>query len=104
MDILTNFDKLNPYNNKNKVQENSSIQSNQAPKSDSGEQQSDKVELSSKAQELSRITKAVEESSDVRADKVSQLKEKVARGEYKPDSRETAANMLRQEAELFGIY
>jgi negative regulator of flagellin synthesis FlgM len=102
MDILTNFDKLNPYT-KNKVQESSTTQNNQAQKGESAEQQSDKVELSSKAQELNRITKAVEESSDVRAERVAELKAKVAQGEYKPDSRETAANMLREDMNMFGI-
>lgn len=103
MDILTNFDKLNPYA-KNKVQESSTVQNNQTQKGESAEQQSDKVELSSKAQELNKITKAAEESSDVRSDKVAELKAKVAQGEYKPDSRETAANMLRQDIEVFEIF
>jgi negative regulator of flagellin synthesis FlgM len=102
MDILTNFDKLNPYT-KNKVQESSTTQNNQTQKGEPAEQQNDKVELSSKAQELNKITKAVEESSDLRSDKVAELKARVAQGDYRPDSRETAANMLREEMNLFGI-
>ena len=40
------------------------------------------------------------QASDVRADKVRELKEKVRAGTYQPDIRKAAANLIRDDLHL----
>jgi len=57
-------------------------------------QQPDEVILSSKAQELSQALRAIKALPEVREDKVKELSERIASGEYKVDSRELADRII----------
>ncbi|WP_371372086.1 flagellar biosynthesis anti-sigma factor FlgM [Sporomusa aerivorans] len=57
-------------------------------------QQPDEVILSSQAQEFSQILRTAKGLSDVREDKVKELSEQIAKGEYKVDSRELAERII----------
>ena len=57
-------------------------------------QQPDEVILSSQAQEVSQHLRTIKGMSEVREDKVQELSEKIASGEYKVDSRELADRII----------
>lgn len=57
-------------------------------------QQPDEVILSNKAQELSKALQTIKALPEVRADKVKELSERIAAGEYKVDSRELADRII----------
>ena len=61
----------------------------------------DKVELSSQGQALNQVRQAAEQESDVRQEKVEQLKQQVQNGQYNPDSEKTAQAMLQQELDIW---
>ena len=54
----------------------------------------DTVELSSMAKDVSKARTAVDQTSDVRTEKVEALKEKVISGEYKVDADKVAQKMV----------
>lgn len=54
----------------------------------------DRVELSSSSMDVRKIQEVLQETPEVRLDKVQELKEKIAGGEYHVDSRELADKML----------
>ncbi|MDF2571195.1 MAG: flagellar biosynthesis anti-sigma factor FlgM [Sporomusa sp.] len=60
----------------------------------SSSQRPDEVILSSEAQELSQILRKVKDLPEVREDKVKDLSERIAKGEYKVDSRELADRII----------
>jgi negative regulator of flagellin synthesis FlgM len=60
--------------------------------------QPDSVSLSDSALSLSRASKAVSHTSDVRQDRVAALKASIASGTYSVDSRSLAKSMLREGA------
>jgi len=60
--------------------------------------QADSVSISDSARALSSATRAVADSSDIRADKVAALKAAIADGTYSVDSRTLAQSMLRAGA------
>lgn len=62
----------------------------------------DRVTLSDGARLLSVATRTAQDASDVRADKVAELKAQVEAGTYQPDSRKIAEKMLTMESDLFG--
>jgi len=60
----------------------------------SGSVQSDRVELSSGSLEVQKVRDILEQTPEVRADKVKTLKEQIARGEYRVDAHGLADRML----------
>ncbi|SMC39789.1 flagellar biosynthesis anti-sigma factor FlgM [Sporomusa malonica] len=60
----------------------------------SSSQRPDEVILSSQAQELSQILRTAKGLPEVREDKVKELSERIANGEYKVDSRELADRII----------
>lgn len=54
----------------------------------------DKVELSIGSQDVQRITEILEQTPDVRVDKVQALKEKIASGDYTIDPHRLADSMM----------
>jgi negative regulator of flagellin synthesis FlgM len=54
------------------------------------------VTISPKARELSLARAVVDETPDVRADKVAEFKARIASGEYKPDAGRIADGMLKE--------
>ena len=57
---------------------------------------SDETGISDGARELSRAREAVEQSSGERLDRVQELRQQIARGEYNPDPREVAKKILER--------
>ncbi|WP_425058509.1 hypothetical protein SCACP_31640 [Sporomusa carbonis] len=57
-------------------------------------QRPDEVILSSQAQELSQIVRTIKGLPDVRDDKVQDLSERIASGEYKVNAKELAERII----------
>jgi negative regulator of flagellin synthesis FlgM len=62
----------------------------------------DRVTLSDGAKLVGVATKTASEASDVRTDKVADLKAQVEAGTYQPDSKKIAEKMLTMESDLLG--
>lgn len=60
----------------------------------SSSQRPDEVILSTQAQELSQLLRTAKGLPEVREDKVKELSERIAKGEYKVDSRELADRII----------
>jgi flagellar biosynthesis anti-sigma factor FlgM len=54
------------------------------------------VSISPKAREMSLARKIVDETPDIREDKVAEFKQKLANGTYKPDAEKIAAGILNE--------
>ena len=63
---------------------------------------SDTVELSSQAQQLSRIQQSLQNLPEVDEARVAQLREQISRGEYTVDAEAIAAKIIANE-QNFGI-
>ncbi|MBP2636915.1 MAG: flagellar biosynthesis anti-sigma factor FlgM [Firmicutes bacterium] len=57
-------------------------------------QKPDEVILSTQAQEVSQYLRAIKNMSEVRDERVNELAEQIASGEYKVDSRELADRII----------
>ncbi|MCW3488764.1 flagellar biosynthesis anti-sigma factor FlgM [Dethiobacter alkaliphilus] len=57
----------------------------------------DKLSISGEAAKVQELVKAASELPEVRMERVEQLKEAIAKGEYKLDSKIIAAAMLKDE-------
>ena len=55
---------------------------------------SENIALSSKAKDIQKAHEAVKNSSDIRVDKVEEIKAKIAEGRFHVDSRELAEKIL----------
>ncbi|WP_432737741.1 flagellar biosynthesis anti-sigma factor FlgM [Maridesulfovibrio sp. FT414] len=60
----------------------------------------DVVNVSSQARLLGAARQTATESSDVREQKVKELRDQVRAGTYKPDIRKTALNLVREEVDF----
>lgn len=58
---------------------------------------SDSVSISSEARALAASRRAVEDTPDVREDRVAELKQRIARGEYDVPAEQLARNLLENE-------
>ncbi len=56
----------------------------------------DVIKLSSEAQTLSKVKNAMNEVSEVRKDKVEEIKNKIQSGEYNINSKELAVKLLNE--------
>ena len=56
----------------------------------------DKIILSERAKEVYRFTKMSESLPDVREDKISAIKSRIASGEYKVDSKKVAGKIISE--------
>ncbi|SKA86600.1 anti-sigma-28 factor, FlgM family [Paucidesulfovibrio gracilis DSM 16080] len=97
MDIRHIAGELNPYA-KQKVQEGQRTKGGSS--SNTASERGDKVQLSSEARLRGAALSEAGGTSDVRADKVRDLKERVRNGTYKPDIKKAAANLLRDDINL----
>lgn len=61
----------------------------------------DRVSLSQTAQLYKATRQAAQDSPEIRAEKVGQIKSQVASGTYEMNSRKTAEKMLEQESALW---
>lgn len=91
---------LNPY--AQKLTENPRVNQPDQNASQASEaaKQGDKVALSPEARLLATAMTTATSASDVRAEKVRDLKSQVQSGTYKPDIKKAAANLLRDEVSL----
>ncbi len=101
MEITSILGKLGPYS-QNKVEENNNNKNsnNIQAKSQNGTE-SDKVQLSTQAQELGKAVQSVQDNDEVRSDKVSQLKQQIDNGEYEVNPRNIAQGIVQQEMDLW---
>lgn len=83
------------------VQDSGSVRDTEKAKSGAGSKaapgsvgQSDSVEISERARELARAQQAVEAAPDVRADKVAELKQRIADGTYEVPAEALADKLL----------
>lgn len=56
----------------------------------------DTVSLSKEAREVTAITQKLEETPDVREDKVAEIQEKIKAGTYNVDGQAAAANLIKE--------
>jgi negative regulator of flagellin synthesis FlgM len=63
---------------------------------------SDRISISEEAQIKAGMLKAAQNGDGVRADLVADLKARIESGEYSPDGRDIARNMVRQELDIWG--
>jgi negative regulator of flagellin synthesis FlgM len=61
---------------------------------------SDTVKFSSTAKLYSRTMREVRESPEARQQKIDQIKQLVESGQYKPDLKKTAENLIKQDLHL----
>lgn len=97
MQIKNTLDQLGAYKQeqleKNTTQEKKSAQTNP--------RQNDQVKLSSRAQNLNKAMRLAQESPEIRAEKVGQLKTEVVSGNYQPDSRQIAEKLVQEDIDLW---
>ncbi|MDR3358549.1 MAG: flagellar biosynthesis anti-sigma factor FlgM [Desulfovibrio sp.] len=75
-----------------------------AGRADNGASQAqggDRVSVSRDALLMTEARRSAQNAPDVRADKVEELRARIASGDYKPDSRLVAENLIREEPGLF---
>ncbi|HKI81534.1 MAG TPA: flagellar biosynthesis anti-sigma factor FlgM [Pseudodesulfovibrio sp.] len=91
----------NPYANK-KIErpEAKDVRNAQEGVKTSGEA-ADRVVLSSEARLRGTALQTAKEAPDARREKVDELKRKVQDGTYRPDIKKAAANLIRDDLDLF---
>ncbi len=101
MEITSILGKMGPYS-QNKIEENNNNKNsnNVEAKSQNGTE-NDKVQLSTQAQELGKAVQAVQNSDEVRSEKVSELKQQIDNGEYDVNPRNIAEGIIQQETDLW---
>lgn len=62
----------------------------------------DRISISEEGRLKMNMLKAAQETDGVRADKVADVKARIEAGEYKPDSKDIAASLLKQELDIWG--
>ncbi|NLV97259.1 MAG: flagellar biosynthesis anti-sigma factor FlgM [Desulfovibrionales bacterium] len=77
-------------------------QKKEAHKNAPVESGTDKISISDEGRLQANIIKAAHEGDDIRQDVVAKIKAQIEAGEYKPDSKDIAANLVRQELDIWG--
>lgn len=77
-------------------------QKKDAYKAASAELGTDKISISDEGRLKAAILKTAQESPDVRQDVVADVKARIEAGQYKPESKDIAANLIRQELDIWG--
>lgn len=62
----------------------------------------DKISISDEGRLKASMLKTANDDAGVRADVVAELKAQIAGGAYKPDSKEIAAGLVRQDLDVWG--
>ena len=62
----------------------------------------DRISISEEGRLKAATLKAAQDSDGVRADKVADLKALIEAGEYKPEGKDIAASLVRQELDVWG--
>jgi len=101
MEITSILGKLGPYS-QNKIEENNNNKNgNNIEATSQNGTENDKVQLSTQAQELGKTVQTVQNSDEVRSEKVSQLKQQIDNGEYEVNPRNIAEGIIQQEMDLW---
>lgn len=79
------------YGEQNKVAKNTN------PQNSRPSQQKDEVILSTQAQEFGQIYQTLKAMGDVREDKVKEISERIAQGNYNVQAKDVAAKMLERD-------
>jgi negative regulator of flagellin synthesis FlgM len=74
----------------------------EAQKTLAQEPSSDRISISEEGRLKANALKAAQEADGVRADKVAELKAKIEAGEYKPEGKDIAASLVKQELDVWG--
>ena len=62
----------------------------------------DRISISEEGRIKAAALKSAQDSDGVRADKVADLKARIEAGEYKPEGKDIAAGLVRQELDVWG--
>ncbi len=62
----------------------------------------DRISISEEGRLKAAALKAAQESDGIRDDRVADLKARIEAGEYKPEGKDIAASLLRQELDVWG--
>jgi negative regulator of flagellin synthesis FlgM len=62
----------------------------------------DRISISEEGRLKANMLKTAQDSDGVRADKVADVKARIEAGEYEPRGRDIAANLVRQELDVWG--
>ncbi len=101
MEIKSTLTGLNAY--ENTKLERAEVESAKARRQETGQptdSQGDRVEFSDEAKLRTEAYTTALGSSDVRSDKVAEIKARIASGEYQVDSQKIASNLIRGELDL----
>jgi negative regulator of flagellin synthesis FlgM len=99
MEIKNLLGEVNPYGKK-KVNGNTRNATDAASRTSNAEGKSDTIAFSSEAKLRSTALQTANEASDIRRQKVNELKEQVRNNSYQPDIKKAAANLIRDDLEL----
>ncbi len=102
MEISNNLNRLDLYQAQLKKSEALKPGAQQTQANAQAGGKGDTVTLSPEAMLRTSIHTAAQNAPDVRQEKVNAIKQDVANGTYKVDSRKIAAKMLKENAEVFG--
>jgi negative regulator of flagellin synthesis FlgM len=86
--------RIDPYNQISQIYNTQNI--TKTSKTQSGRNLSDQVSISQTGHDYQIAKAAVSEASDIREDKVAQLKAQIESGEYKVDEGDFASKLLAQ--------
>lgn len=102
MEIKNVLNGLNPYEQSAKLEkaEGQQVKSKRDSTATSANTQGDRVRFSDEALLRTEAFQSASSTSDVRQDKVAEIKARIAAGEYQVDSRKIAENLIRDEIDL----
>ncbi len=87
--MMSGMDTLEQTSQKRNVEKISSTDEQQA-----GHIESDAVTISERGKDVSEMTRTLKDMPDVRADKVAELKERIANGTYNISAKDIAAKIV----------
>ena len=74
----------------------------EAQKAAHQEGSSDRISISEEGRLKAATLKAAQDSDGVRADRVADLKARIEAGDYKPEGKDIAASLVKQELDVWG--
>ncbi|MBA2848829.1 flagellar biosynthesis anti-sigma factor FlgM [Thermosulfuriphilus ammonigenes] len=92
IDLYQKLGQTNPLEQSRQAQE--TAQTQKAQEAQSQPPQGDRVDLSQTSKDLKKVQAVLENTPDVRADKVRAIKEQIETGTYQVDSKKVAQAML----------
>jgi negative regulator of flagellin synthesis FlgM len=99
---ITNITQFNGYDAHRLEQLEQKHQEAQKAAAGAQEGANDRISISEEGRLKANALKAAQESDGVRADKVADLKAKIEAGEYKPEGKDIAASLVKQELDVWG--